>query len=349
MKKLQFVLILLTLALCISTAYAQQGHFKIRSDEFIHVGYGAQKSITFGNQSTFNPNNGLYAIESWSGGLNFWKPWPNPQGYGNFVLYMRPDRNVGINTMGSSAYRLDVAGNVRAWSFIPPSDQRLKTNITPLSSSLDKILALDGVRYNYNFKLDNYENIDITKLTEAKQKSIEGDNFEGDATIHLGLLAQEVEKVVPEVVKADEKGILGVNYMELIPLLIESIKEQQEMIDDLEIEVLELKALLEEEQNSETNGNTKKSKLSDNSPNPFSNETKVAYNVSEIDATSNIYINVYNQKGSLVLTKRGSNMIGEQSVSISGQELKEKGTYFYSLVINGQVVDSKMMLYVASE
>jgi hypothetical protein len=121
------------------------------------------------------------------------------------------------------------------------------------------------------------------------------------------------------------------------------------MIDDLEVEVLELKALLEEERNSETNGNTKKSKLSDNSPNPFSNETKIAYNVSEVDATSNIYINVYNQEGSLVLTKRGSNMIGEQSITINGQELKEKGTYFYSLVINGEVVDSKMMLYVASE
>ena len=80
-----------------------------------------------------------------------------------------------------------------------------------------------------------------------------------------------------------------------------------------------------------------------------SNETKIAYNVSEIDATSNIYINVYNQEGSLVLTKRGSNMIGEQSITINGQELKEKGTYFYSLVINGQVIDSKMMLYVASE
>ena len=74
MKKLQFALMSLTLALCISTSYAQQGHFKIRSDEFVHVGYGTQKSITFGNQSTFNPNNGLYAIESWSGGLNFWKP-----------------------------------------------------------------------------------------------------------------------------------------------------------------------------------------------------------------------------------------------------------------------------------
>jgi hypothetical protein len=42
-------------------------------------------------------------------------------------------------------------------------------------------------------------------------------------------------------------------------------------------------------------------------------------------------------------------MIGEQSITINGQKLKEKDTYFYSLVINGQVIDSKMMLYVASE
>jgi hypothetical protein len=42
-------------------------------------------------------------------------------------------------------------------------------------------------------------------------------------------------------------------------------------------------------------------------------------------------------------------MIGEQSITINGQKLKEKDTYFYSLVINGQVIDSKMMLYVASK
>jgi hypothetical protein len=72
-EKLQFVIMLLTLALCTSTSYAQ-GHFKIRSDEFIHVGYGTQKSITFGNQSTFTSNNGLYNIESWAGSSNFWKP-----------------------------------------------------------------------------------------------------------------------------------------------------------------------------------------------------------------------------------------------------------------------------------
>ena len=312
---MKFQNIISTVLMLYTITTIANAQLKVRNDEFIQIGYEDYRTLTFGGQSTFSPNNGLYAVEALEGGLNFWKPWPNPQGYGNFVLYIRPDRNVGINTMDSSAYRLDVAGNIRAWSFIPPSDQRLKTNITPLSSSLDKILALNGVRYNYNFKLDNYENIDITKLTEAKQKSIEGDNFEGDATIHLGLLAQEVEKVVPEVVKADEKGILGVNYMALIPLLIESIKEQQEMIDDLEVEVLELKALLEEERNSETNGNTKKSKLSDSSPNPFSSSTTIAYNVSEIDATSNIYVNVYNREGSLVLTKRGSNMIGEQSIT----------------------------------
>jgi hypothetical protein len=61
MKNLQIVLALLVL--CTTAAYSQ-GHFKIRNDEFIHVGYGTQKSITFGNQAAYSPDNGLYAMEA---------------------------------------------------------------------------------------------------------------------------------------------------------------------------------------------------------------------------------------------------------------------------------------------
>jgi hypothetical protein len=337
------------LMLCIFTTTAN-AQLKIRNDEFIQIGYEDYRTLTFGTQTTFSPNNGLYAIEAYEGGLNFWKPWPNAQGYGNFALYLRPDRNAGIGTMGSSAYKLDVAGNVRGWSFILASDQRLKTNINPLTSSLDKILALDGVSYNYNFNLNNYENIDITKLSEVKQKSIEGDNTEGDPSKHLGLIAQEVQKIIPDVVKADEKGILGVNYIELIPLLIEATKEQQDYIEALQAEIAELKAAIND--NKETtndNVSTKTTYLLNNAPNPFTSETTIAYSVSEVDASATIHVNVYNQQGSLVLTKKVNNGVGKKVVTIHGSELKDNGTYFYSLVVNGQIIDSKMMLYVASE
>ncbi len=238
MKKLQILLALFVL--CTTGAYSQ-GHFKIRSDEFIHVGYGTQKSITFGNQSTYSPDNGLYAIEAWSGGLNFWKPWPNAQGYGNYILFLRSDKNVGIGTSGSTSYKLDVNGNIRATGWVSQSDSSLKSNVLPITYGLSTIMSLHPVSYQYNFKLNPYDGMELENLSETKQKTIEGDVFVSDNSTHLGLIAQDVKEILPDIVKEDEDGMLGINYTELIPVLINAIQEQQKQIEALKIEVEELK------------------------------------------------------------------------------------------------------------
>jgi hypothetical protein len=66
-----------------------------------------------------------------------------------------------------------------------------------------------------------------------KQKSFEGHD--------VGVIAQEVEKVLPEVVTTRDSGYKAVKYEKIIPLLIEGIKEQQEQIDELKKEIKELK------------------------------------------------------------------------------------------------------------
>ena len=108
-------------------------------------------------------------------------------------------------------------GNVIAYSSTV-SDIRLKENIKPLESSLDKIIALRGVKYDRKRNKDH----------------------------HIGLIAQEVEKIIPEVIYKTE--LLGedgiyktINYIELIPYLVESIKEQQKMIKDLKKEIINIK------------------------------------------------------------------------------------------------------------
>ena len=89
------------------------------------------------------------------------------------------------------------------------SDARLKTNITTLGNTLSKLLLIDGKTY-----------------TLKSQESIE----------KFGLLAQEVQKIFPELVKqtGDEKGILSINYQGLIPVLINAIKEQQKELESLQ-------------------------------------------------------------------------------------------------------------------
>ena len=85
----------------------------------------------------------------------------------------------------------------------------MKKDIQPLENSLHKILNLQGI--SYNLKDDSSE-----------------------TNIHNGFIAQDVEKIVPNVVTQDEKGIKGIAYDEIIPLLVESIKELQEKIKVLE-------------------------------------------------------------------------------------------------------------------
>ena len=88
------------------------------------------------------------------------------------------------------------------------SDMRLKSNIVSLGNTVSKLLLIDGKSYTM-------------KANEAIEK--------------IGLLAQEVQKAFPELVKesGDEEGTLSVNYQGMIPVLINAIKEQQEQIDEL--------------------------------------------------------------------------------------------------------------------
>ena len=118
--------------------------------------------------------------------------------------------NIGINTSNPSE-KLEVVGNVKATSFITSSDARLKKNILPIESALGSLLKLNGYRYQWK----------DTRMDSATQ---------------IGLIAQEVQKQFPELVKENSEGELGVNYSGMIPLLLNAVKEQQKLIQDQEKE-----------------------------------------------------------------------------------------------------------------
>lgn len=104
-----------------------------------------------------------------------------------------------------------------------PSDQRAKTNIKNLTSSLSKVLQLRGVSFDWNSE--------IVPNKASKQKS------------SVGLIAQEVEKIIPEVVvteRIEDQDLKTVEYANLTSILIEAIKEQQKQIEDLKETVRKL-------------------------------------------------------------------------------------------------------------
>jgi hypothetical protein len=131
----------------------------------------------------------------------------------------------GINTLYLGAGNTDVLtllsnGNATlAGTLTQLSDARLKTNIQPLQNSLQRIQKLNGYTYNW---------IDKTK----------------DQNKQIGFLAQEIQKEFPELtteIKQENGEInIGVNYTNMIPVLLEAIKEQQKQIEELKKKVAEL-------------------------------------------------------------------------------------------------------------
>jgi len=126
--------------------------------------------------------------------------------------------------------RLDVDGDILAIQVHASSDARFKKNITQVENALDKVLAIDGV--TYNFRTDEFLNRNFPTKSQ------------------LGFLAQNVEEVIPQVVKTDAYGYKSIDYSKLTALLNEAIKEQQSQINVLNTElksVLDLNNQLLEE------------------------------------------------------------------------------------------------------
>jgi len=127
----------------------------------------------------------------------------------------------GYVGMGNSAptVRLQVAGDIIANSIAGSSDVRFKTNITPIENPLKKVLQLRGVNFDWN------------------KKSFPDRSFSESRAI--GFIAQEVEKVVPEVVQTEKtaEGYKAVQYDKVVALLVEAIKEQQKQINSLKAEL----------------------------------------------------------------------------------------------------------------
>ncbi|MEM4756115.1 MAG: tail fiber domain-containing protein, partial [Candidatus Woesearchaeota archaeon] len=127
--------------------------------------------------------------------------------------------NIGIGLSNAPGYKLEVGGSVGATGFYYTSDQNLKENIVPLEGALQKITQLTPVTFTWKNSTTN--------------------------TTQIGLLAQDVEQVYPELVGQNADGIKSLQYGNLVAPLIAAIKEQQAQIDAQQKEIETLKKELE--------------------------------------------------------------------------------------------------------
>ena len=163
----------------------------------------------------------------WAGfGYNVYNDGGSPNGFGRpntsfgqAYMRMAPDGNwyfYNTNTGGTryQSMHLTNAGNANFGGAIVASgdvtafsDIRVKENVKTIDNALDKVLSLRGVTYN---------RIDVEDKTEK-----------------IGVIAQEIQEILPQVVREQEDGMLSVSYGNITAILIEAIKEQQKQMEEL--------------------------------------------------------------------------------------------------------------------
>jgi hypothetical protein len=208
------------------------------------------------------------------------------------------------------------------------SDQTLKNTIATIDSASAKINKIRGVTY---------------KLNKETQNPLQFPN----AKSYMGVVAQEIELVAPEVVKNMHDGTKAVCYEMLVGLLIQASKEQNSKIAKLETDLNTCCSSKSGNKSNRLNNlapgtifdEDGESYLKQNKPNPFNKETVIDYNVIE-NGTAKIL--VFDMSGKLLKTIPVK-IPGKGSITINASDFKA-GMYYYSLIVNDAEIDTKKMI-----
>ena len=259
--------------------------------------------------------------------------WGTASGGGNANYGVYGDGFVGAGLYYAGYF----AGNTYATGSYLSSDSKLKENVKTLSKT-ERLMLLEPKEYNF-------------RTSEYPRMNLE----EG---LQMGFIAQDIEKIFPELVKEaiqpatlDDKGNIieesisfkAVNYVGLIPILTATIQEQTLMIEQQDEAIDELKdrlSRLENEMNVEVQEYSSEAVLFQNTPNPFNESTVIKYSLPLTANSASIM--VFDLNGTHQLTI-------EVEVSADGRTILDAkklspGMYIYSLVVDGKEVSSKRMI-----
>ena len=224
-----------------------------------------------------------------------------------------------------------------ATSVVQTSDIRLKDNVVPLSTKyenvLDKVLDMNVIEYSYKKETPSLTLLDST----SAEKVLENAGLLSDKK-HIGLIAQELQELFPTLVEKGQDGYLAVNYMELVPVLIRAI---QELKAELDVTRAEASAPITRAQSTTDVGNVSShgNVLYQNKPNPFNEQSTIRFSLA--DDARDASICIFDMQGKMLKNLPVSS--GMESVSVNGYELG-KGMFLYSLIVNGQEIDTKRMV-----
>ncbi len=244
--------------------------------------------------------------------------------------------NNGIDVVGRYAGffygPVKATGIITTPEVVISSDYRLKENIAPISgSSLDNILNMNVVQYNFK----------QMELETGDTSGVKSYLYEEDSPIlkntHYGLIAQELKEIYPDLVVEGQDGYLSVNYIEIIPLLIQSIQELNKKVHYLYSDT-------DRKDTPPATGTYStaffESTLYQNTPNPFKESTIIECYISDDVVSAVLYI--YDMSGKQVYSVDIQER-NDVTITIAGVSL-DAGMYLYSLITDGNLIDTKRMI-----
>jgi hypothetical protein len=233
--------------------------------------------------------------------------------------------------------------DVQAPSFITSSDARLKSNIESLDNTSSLLAKLNPVSYTLTS-----QSVSAMKAKSAASVDSEDEvanTAVPDDRVRYGFLAQELREIFPNLVVEDEDGTLGIDYIGLIPVMVDAIKELQETVSNQQEEIATLS-------NTNTSNKVKSAGtneigidsvnayLAQNKPNPFKESTVIRFALPE--TVGEAYICIYDLQGKQLIRKAIADR-GEASLTIEGSSL-EPGMYIYALIADGAEIANKRMI-----
>ena len=240
-----------------------------------------------------------------------------------------------------------VSGYLSSPNMFTISDSRLSDNIISLderdnsgNKTLENVLNMNVIEYNLKSRLGEMPTDVAPEKAEEVRKSYEylkSQEEKMSSRRHFGVDAEELQKQYPDLVLEGQDGYLSVNYSELVPLLIRSIQVLKQELD-------EVKSKSNARRRASTTGidpstTSSGNILYQNTPNPFKEQTIIRFKLAEDAKDASICI--FDMTGKPL--KKLPISSGMDSVSIGGYEIGE-GLFLYSLIINGQEIDTKKMV-----
>ena len=308
---------------------------------------GAGAHMTFGDNLTWDVYNVVVGELGYRDTDRLWL-----QGkYGTYITASTAASDTVMYYDPSRSSAVQFNHDVHTSGLFVQSDERFKDQVEPVEDVLSSLEGLHAVTYilknDFSKCRESLSTMPVITDKDRKDKEFFDLYYSGleKGSERYGFLAQNVKEVFPELVHTDNSGYMYVDYIGLVPILVQSINE-------LRAELAEVKGEKQDENQApmmqspqqsgqnELEGSLGTAKLYQNAPNPWSSETVIRYSLPQSVASAMIYI--YDMQGAQ-LKSIPANGRGESQVALTARDLKA-GMYLYALIADGTLIDSKQMI-----